>query len=51
MTHKSEQPVAEPAKRPYRTPTLIEHGNVERITGLPQHLVGGSDADTPVAVG
>ncbi len=46
MQHKSEQPVAEPEKRPYRTPTLIEHGNVERITGFPQHTVVGSDVDS-----
>jgi len=47
MTHKSEQPVAEPAKRPYRTPTLIEYGNVEGITGQPEDELVGS----PVVAG
>ena len=46
MRHNSEPPVAEPAKRPYRTPTLIEHGTVERITGQPsEDQIGGSPVD------
>ena len=39
----SEFPVAEAEKKQYTTPTLIEHGNVQEITGLEDDdTIGGS---------
>ena len=38
------QNVQEPIdKKAYTTPLLMEHGTVETLTGMSEHVVGGSD--------